>query len=129
MHAPEEVSEKAITLLKDTFTNLGPHLLQNQIEIHEDFIQTTMDRLKALYDTLSILDEDKDSKKSIMQETNRMIRVLTVLKEYVAECDEMHGEERSIIPLSRYLKPLFILLILQFQINPTYILNLEEIYQ
>ena len=66
MHAPEEVSEKAIILLKDTFTNLGPHLLQNQTEIHEDFIQTTMDRLKALFDTVSVLDEEKDSKKKVL---------------------------------------------------------------
>lgn len=47
MLAPEDVAEKAIVLLKDTFTNLGPRLQQNQIEIHEDFIQTTMDRLKV----------------------------------------------------------------------------------
>ena len=47
MLAPEDVAEKAIVLLKDTFTNLGPRLQQSQIEIHEDFIQTTMDRLKV----------------------------------------------------------------------------------
>lgn len=47
MLAPEDVAEKAIVLLKDTFTNLGPRLQQNQIDIHEDFIQTTMDRLKV----------------------------------------------------------------------------------
>ena len=99
--APEDVADKAIVLLKDTFTNLGPRLHQNQKDIHEDFIQTTVDRLKALYDTVTVLEKDKDSTNRVMQETTRMIRALTVLKEYVAECDEAHGEERSILPLSR----------------------------
>lgn len=61
-----------------------------------------MNKLQALYDTVSILEEDKESHKSVMQETTRMIRVLTVLKEYVNECDEQFGEERSILPLSRF---------------------------
>ncbi|KAL4220567.1 putative ubiquitin carboxyl-terminal hydrolase FAF-X [Mactra antiquata] len=114
MLAPEDVAEKAIVLLKDTFTNLGPRLQQNQIEIHEDFIQTTMDRLKALFDTISILEEDKDSTKSMMQETSRMIRVLTVLKEYVNECDELFGEERSILPLSRACRGKLVTLVVRF---------------
>jgi len=53
MLAPEDVSEKAIVLLKDTFTNLGPRLQTSNVEIHEDFIQTTMDRLKV-WDTRSV---------------------------------------------------------------------------
>ncbi|XP_053404353.1 probable ubiquitin carboxyl-terminal hydrolase FAF-X isoform X2 [Mercenaria mercenaria] len=114
MLAPEDVAEKAIVLLKDTFTNLGPRLQQSQIEIHEDFIQTTMDRLKALFDTVSILEEDKESTKSMMQETTRMIRVLTVLKEYVNECDELFGEERSILPLSRACRGKLVTLVVRF---------------
>ena len=31
-----------------------------------------------------------------------MIRVMTVLREYVAECDDAYGEERSELPLSRW---------------------------
>ena len=53
MLAPDDVSEKAIVLLKDTFTNLGPRLQTSNVEIHEDFIQTTMDRLKV-WDTRSV---------------------------------------------------------------------------
>ena len=100
MGAPDDVAENAIELLKDTSTNLGPRLHQNQKKIREDFIQTTVDRLEALYNTVTILEKDKDSSNRVMQET-RMIRALTVLKEYVGECDEAHGEERSILPLSR----------------------------
>ncbi|XP_067668544.1 ubiquitin carboxyl-terminal hydrolase 9X-like [Haliotis asinina] len=99
--SPDEVAEKAIALLKDIFTNLGPRLQQNQIEIHEDFIQSCVDRLKASFDTVSVLEKDADSTSRVMQETIRMVRILTVLKEYVAECDEAYGEERTILPLSR----------------------------
>lgn len=100
--SPDEVANKAIILLKDIYTNLGPRLQQNQVEIHDDFIQSCVDRLKALYDTVSVLEKDKDSTNRVMQETTRMVRVLTVLREYVAECDEAYTEERSILPLSRY---------------------------
>jgi len=48
-----------------------------------------------------VLEKDKDSTDRVMQETSRMVRVLTVLKEYVAECDEAYTDERSILPLSR----------------------------
>jgi ubiquitin carboxyl-terminal hydrolase 9/24 len=72
------------------------------VEIHEDFIQSCVDRLKALYDTVSVLEKDKDATARVLQETIRMVRVLNVLKEYVAECDEAYNEERCILPLSRY---------------------------
>lgn len=38
----------------------------------------------------------------IVQEASRMIRVLTVLKAYIAECDETYNEERAILPLHRW---------------------------
>lgn len=31
-----------------------------------------------------------------------MVRVLTVLKEYINECDSDYHEERTILPMSRY---------------------------
>ena len=61
-----------------------------------------MDRLKAAYDTISALDKDKESMNRVNQEAYRMVRVLTVLREYVLECDDSYGEERAILPLSRY---------------------------
>ena len=39
----------------------------------------------------------------VLQEANRMMRVLTVLKAYIAECDETYNEERAILPLHRWL--------------------------
>lgn len=72
------------------------------MEIHEDFIQSCFDRLKASYDTLCVLDGDKDSINCARQEAIRMVRVLTVLKEYINECDSDYHEERTILPMSRY---------------------------
>ncbi|VDH98041.1 ubiquitin carboxyl-terminal hydrolase 9/24 [Mytilus galloprovincialis] len=112
--SPDDVANKAITLLKDIFTNLGPRLQQNQVDIHDDFIQSCVDRLKALYDTVSVLEKDKDSTNRVMQETSRMVRVLTVLKEYVAECDEAYTDERSILPLSRACRGKLVTLIVRF---------------
>lgn len=112
--SPDEVANKAIILLKDIYTNLGPRLQQNQVEIHDDFIQSCVDRLKALYDTVSVLEKDKDSTNRVMQETTRMVRVLTVLREYVAECDEAYTEERSILPLSRACRGKLVTLIVRF---------------
>ena len=42
----DAVSCNAIDLLKDTFTNLGPRLLSQQVEIHEDFISSCRDYFK-----------------------------------------------------------------------------------
>ena len=42
----DAVSCNAIDLLKDTFTNLGPRLLSQQVEIHEVFIGSCRDYIK-----------------------------------------------------------------------------------
>lgn len=103
----EDIADRAIDLLKETFTNLGPRLLGSQVEIHEDFISSCKDRLKAAYDTISILAGDNDSKgdeeaeNKLAQEMTRLCRVLKVLHEYVLECDSDYNEERSFVPLYR----------------------------
>lgn len=81
-----------------SISSFPPH----KVEIHEDFIQSCFDRLKASYDTLCVLDGDKDSINCARQEAIRMVRVLTVLKEYINECDSDYHEERTILPMSRY---------------------------
>ena len=101
--APDDVAPKAVQLLKDVFTNLGPRLLQNQLEIHEDFFSSCFLRLHALYDTVRFLDMD-ECEVNLLKETERMVRILNVLKEYIAECDEAYREERTILPLSRLVR-------------------------
>lgn len=41
------MANRAIELLKETFTNLGPRLMTIQSAIHEDFISNCMSRLKV----------------------------------------------------------------------------------
>ncbi|XP_047391135.1 probable ubiquitin carboxyl-terminal hydrolase FAF-X isoform X5 [Sciurus carolinensis] len=97
----DDIASRAIDLLKEIYTNLGPRLQVNQVVIHEDFIQSCFDRLKASYDTLSVLDGDKDNINCARQEAIRMVRVLTVLREYINECDNDYHGERMILPMSR----------------------------
>ena len=96
----QDIANSAIELLKETFTNLGPHLQANKVEIHEDFISSCMDRLKAPFDTISLLERGKDDSK-FEQETTRLCRVMKVLHEYVQECDADYYEERAFVPLYR----------------------------
>ncbi|MGH0135317.1 UNVERIFIED_CONTAM: hypothetical protein FKN15_029066 [Acipenser sinensis] len=110
----DDIGSRAIDLLKEIYTNLGPKLQVNQVEIHEDFIQSCFDRLKASYDTLCVLDGDKDSINCARQEAIRMVRVLTVLREYINECDSDYHEERTILPMSRAFRGKHITLMVRF---------------
>ncbi|XP_046698664.1 probable ubiquitin carboxyl-terminal hydrolase FAF-X isoform X3 [Silurus meridionalis] len=110
----DDIANRAIDLLKEIYTNLGPKLQATQVEIHEDFIQSCFDRLKASYDTLCVLDGDKDSINCARQEAIRMVRVLTVLREYITECDSDYHEERTILPMSRAFRGKHITLIVRF---------------
>ncbi|KAM4798316.1 ubiquitin carboxyl-terminal hydrolase 9X-like isoform X3 [Urocitellus parryii] len=110
----DDIANRAIDLLKEIYTNLGPRLQVNQVVIHEDFIQSCFDRLKASYDTLCVLDGDKDSINCTRQEAIRMVRVLTVLREYINECDSDYHGERMILPMSRAFRGKHLSLIVRF---------------
>ena len=43
----EDIAGRAIELLRETFTNLGPRLQANQVIIHDDFLSNCMSRLKV----------------------------------------------------------------------------------
>ncbi|XP_067314752.1 ubiquitin carboxyl-terminal hydrolase 9X-like isoform X2 [Pseudorasbora parva] len=110
----DDIATRAIDLLKEIYTNLGPKLQVNRVEIHEDFIQSCFERLKASYDTLCVLEGDKDSLNCARQEALRMVRVLTVLREYITECDSDYTEERSILPMSRAFRGKHMSLVVRF---------------
>lgn len=97
----EDMANRAIIFLRSIFTALGPKLMPNQADVHEDFMSSCMDRLRASYDTMKVLENDKDSTNRVRQEVTRACRVLRVLLEYIAECDSEYGEERAFIPLFR----------------------------
>lgn len=51
----EDIANRAIELLKEVSTNLGPKLQGSLIEYHESYISECCDRLRAHYDTVSVL--------------------------------------------------------------------------
>jgi len=61
-----------------------------------------INRLKAMFDTISALERNNDNITRINQEAQRMIRVLTILRVYIADCDEAYSDERAILPLFRH---------------------------
>ena len=97
----EDVASKAIELLKETFTNLGPRLQAQSVDIHEDFVSSCMDRLRASFDTITVLQTEKGEEERLRTETVRLCRVLMVLYECVSECDGDFAVERTFLPLFR----------------------------
>lgn len=43
----EDIAQKAIELLRETFTSLGPRLVSSQVLIHEDFLSSCISRLRV----------------------------------------------------------------------------------
>lgn len=110
-NSPEEIANRAIELLKEVNTNLGPRFQSSVLEFHVTYIGECMDRLKAHYDTVSVLStvylegkEERDEQMSdkIKIEAMKMCRVMKVLQEYISECDSAFSGERKILPLHRY---------------------------
>ena len=77
------------------------------MEIHGKFIQSCTSRLQQSADFLTKVAEHSTDckteikKDEIRHEAIKIVRCLTVLKEYVAECDDDHVEERVILPHGR----------------------------
>ncbi|XP_076235119.1 ubiquitin carboxyl-terminal hydrolase-like faf [Calliopsis andreniformis] len=109
-NSPEEIANRAIELLKEVNTNLGPRLQSSVLEFHVTYIGECMDRLKAHYDTVSVLStvylEGKEEREEQMSdkikiEAMKMCRVMKVLQEYINEYDTAFSGERKILPLHR----------------------------
>ncbi|XP_041564939.1 probable ubiquitin carboxyl-terminal hydrolase FAF isoform X2 [Drosophila elegans] len=131
----EEIASKAIDLLKEVSTALGPRLQENIAEFHEMFIGECCSRLRTHYGNIVILgktqlqeeldapdqsdnanDESKDSKMRFI-EAEKMCRILKVLQEYVKECDRSFSGDRVHLPLSRVTRGKNTSLYIRFQ-NP-----------
>lgn len=124
----ELISRKAIELLKEVSTALGPRLQANIAFFHETFIVECCDRLKAYYDNIKVLTEtiegnniqenNSDDCKDIKvrhAEAEKMCRVIIVLIEYIKECDRSYSGERIFLPLSRAFRGKHISLYIRFQ--------------
>lgn len=109
--------------MKNIYTNLGPPLEPKQVTvvlykcccilmhsskgdcvvkvaIHRKFIQTCFDYLRESYSELSGLKQELDAEDQSIAtvHTTRMVRCLKLLREYIAECDAAHEDERAILP-------------------------------
>lgn len=124
----EMISHKAIQLLKEVSTALGPRLQANIAMFHENFIMECCDRLRAYHDTIQVLTEtiqsdqikditDDDSKDIKMRhaEAEKMCRVIFMLLEYIVECDRAYTGERLYLPLSRAFRGKHITLYVRIQ--------------
>ncbi|KAM7302505.1 putative ubiquitin carboxyl-terminal hydrolase FAF-X [Ixodes scapularis] len=101
LHGASPVADRAIELLREVYTSLGPRLQGSQVEMHEDFIQSCLDRLKAAYDTLCVLEQEQGPREALQESATRMVRVLRVLSEYVAQCDGDYAGDRTLLPMAR----------------------------
>lgn len=100
----EDIAAHAIDLLKEVNTNLAPKLQSNPLEFHQTFVAECLERLRAHFDTVSILSKvtmDKDGVVERNIEVTKMIRVMKVLYEYLGECDASFNGDRSLLPLHR----------------------------
>ena len=82
----------------------------SQVDIHDKFILNCTNQIRQSADLFSnksmentrIEDKSAIPREKLQQEAKKTVRCLTVLKEYVAECDDEHAEERAILPHGRY---------------------------
>lgn len=122
LQGSDDIAGHAIELLKETFTSLGPKLRATQVDIHEKFILNCTNQIRQSADVFSnkgteitrIEDKSPIPKEKLQQEAKKTVRCLTVLKEYVAECDDEHAEERAILPHGRSCRGRHVSLIVRF---------------
>ncbi|EDO35056.1 predicted protein [Nematostella vectensis] len=121
LRSSDEIASRAIELIKETYTNLGPSLRAKQLEIHDKFIQTCTGKIQQSAKLFTNQEPHKEgdhqvevSHVNLRQEATRVVRCLTVLKEYVAECDDDHMEERAILPHGRSCRGRHVSLIVRF---------------
>ncbi|XP_014240200.1 probable ubiquitin carboxyl-terminal hydrolase FAF-X [Cimex lectularius] len=97
----DDMAARAIQLLKEVTTNLGPRLQASSIQFHQTYISECLDRLRAHYDTVVVLRTGTADVPRIHLECVKMCRVLKVLKEYISEYDGEFSGERKCLPLYR----------------------------
>lgn len=122
LQGSDDIASRAIELLKETFTSLGPKLRATQVDIHDKFILNCTNQIRQSADLFSnkstenIPTEEKGSipREMLQQEAKKTVRCLTVLKEFVAECDDEHAEERAILPHGRSCRGRHVSLIVRF---------------
>ncbi len=93
----DEVADRGVQLIREIYTNISPQLKSDIKRIHQTFIQECFQRFKLVYDQI----KSKPNPATYQQRLNVLIRILVVLREYLAECDYSYHKERGILPMSR----------------------------
>ena len=101
LNGSDEVADRGIQLMREIYTNISPQLKTDVKRIHESFISDCFERLRPVYDSVKLMHTQQDSKQEYQPKLNSLIRILIVLREYLAECDNSYHKERSILPMAR----------------------------
>ncbi|EDV22025.1 uncharacterized protein TRIADDRAFT_59589 [Trichoplax adhaerens] len=101
----EDVANKAIELLKETYITLNPDVQNSQVLADSEFIETCMKRLQVSCNNLRSFamteSSSTESQDMIVREATRNVRVLKVIKDYFADCDDEFSGDRTILPHGR----------------------------
>lgn len=117
-----DIAARAIELMREVSTNLGPRLQVSLLDFHENYITECYDRLRAHSDTVIAMQKSDNEKEQdaqqfqsrIKAEAVKMCRVMRVLHEYLSECDNAYTGERKALPLHRACRGKHISLIVRF---------------
>lgn len=133
----EEIAHKAIELLIEVSTALGPRLQANITDFHENFIGESCERLRTYYDNVVVLTKTIESTdkhgqddccrdiKMRQMEAEKMCRVIRVLQEYIKECDRTFTGERYNLPLGRAHRGKHVTLYIRFNTSGRQIDDIE----
>lgn len=85
--------------MKEIYTNISPQLKHDARRIHQGFLQDCFQRLNTAVDAM----KSKSKSNAIKQQNriNALVSLLTVLKEYLAECDASYHKDRVNLPMFR----------------------------
>ena len=91
-----------IDLFRDLYGFPSVALQNNIIDLHQDVIEAQcMLRLRSICDTLTEIKNDEAYRSKINQDTNKAVRILKVVTEYVQQYDKDHRVERVRPSLAR----------------------------
>ncbi|CAF2622279.1 unnamed protein product [Rotaria sp. Silwood2] len=113
LNASDEVADRGIQLMREIYTNISPQLKTDVKRIHESFISDCFERLRPVYDSVKLMYSHQDSKQAYQHKLNSLIRILIVVREYLAECDNSYHKERSFLPMSRAFRGRSMILIIR----------------
>ena len=97
LNGSNEIADRGTQLIKEIYTNISSQLKHDTKRIHQTFINECFKRLRTVYDNIKLNNNQISSELGV----NTLIRILIVLREYLAECDYFYHKERSILPMSR----------------------------